>query len=154
MAFHQFCCFCFGPLLCRPCCCSNQRARSPVGQTLPCHLCWEACTESWSNSEKLVVLVFVVVYHFLLVLFSRLASFLPRPNGASCYPRINSSHVHLLFTGSDDNLSRWSESCNVLLLDWVTPVTQAALEVTWLSPGKARCTNALIKWRGRGGKRC
>ena len=50
--------------------------------------------------------------------------------------------------------SRWSESRRVLFFDWVTPVTRAAIKVTWVSRGEECRPNGLTRWRNRGRKRC
>ena len=50
--------------------------------------------------------------------------------------------------------SRWKKSSHTLILGWVTPVTQAAMRVTWVSPGGECGQNGLITWGRYGGKRC
>ena len=57
MVNPQFRCFYFRPLVCRSCYYPHHCDRSPVGHTSPFQLCWGAITESWPNSEKLLLLV-------------------------------------------------------------------------------------------------
>ena len=87
MGVPQFRCFCLRLVFCRSCFYSHQRHRSPVGHILLFQKRWGAEKNSWPNSDKLVLLVFIVVYHFLLILFCSLAYFLPRHHGVSCYSR-------------------------------------------------------------------
>ena len=64
MADPQFHCFCFKPLFRRSCYYAHQSDRSPVGQPLPFDFCWGASTDSWPHCDKLVLLVFIIIYIF------------------------------------------------------------------------------------------